>query len=61
MECNMPVAMKILTHSAAHPRPEPFYRLKDLSSIEGLWSQSSPGRLSRPQSKDQRQKSKGLT
>ena len=35
MECNMPVAMKILTHSVAHSWSEPFNRLKDLSSTEG--------------------------
>jgi hypothetical protein len=29
------------THSAAHPRPEPFDRLKALSLIEGLGSKAS--------------------
>ena len=34
--------VKRLTYSAAHPRPEPFDRLKALSSIEGLGSNASP-------------------
>jgi len=31
-----------LIHSTAHPRPEPFDRLKALSSIEGLGSKANP-------------------